>query len=41
LFAFSAVCLFAFAMGIAARRRSNVLPLHDENEPEDRRGELN
>ncbi|MFT5710924.1 MAG: MFS family permease [Halioglobus sp.] len=33
LFAYSATCLFAFAIAILARRRANVRPLHDENEP--------
>ena len=33
LFIYSAVCLFMFAAAIAVRRRTHVLPLHEENEP--------
>lgn len=33
LFAYAAACMFLFAMAIAARRKTHVLPLHDETEP--------
>ncbi|KJS07999.1 MAG: twin-arginine translocation pathway signal protein [Gammaproteobacteria bacterium BRH_c0] len=33
LFVFSAVCLMVFALGISIRRKTHVLPLHDETEP--------
>jgi MFS family permease len=33
LFWYSAACLFIFAAAIAVRRRTHVLPLHEDNEP--------
>lgn len=33
LFVFAAVCLFGFALGISVRRKTHILPVHDETDP--------